>query len=70
MPRWQKIYWTGIGSNINGIHTKKEFLMIVRNQFPEMVLLRIKGTIPQPERIKKKDINRWMEFTGAVFIDL
>jgi len=67
--RWPQIYWTGIGSKISGIHSKKEFLDIVHKQYPETVYRRFKGdkTIPFG-KIKKTDIDSWIEFTGARWI--
>jgi hypothetical protein len=62
------VYYTGIGSHVSGLHTKKDFLQIMRNQFPEMVLWRIKGQLPDPTKIKKMDIDRWMEFAGAKMV--
>jgi hypothetical protein len=63
-----KIYYTGNGSKINSLHTKKEFLQIVKNNYPEMIALRIKGIPLNPNLIKKNDINKWMDFTGAIYV--
>jgi hypothetical protein len=67
MPRIY-VHYTGIGSHITGLHSKKDFLQIMRNQFPEMVQLRMKGQSPDPTKIKKADIKRWMEFAGATYV--
>jgi hypothetical protein len=64
----QFIYWDGIGSKLDGIHTKKEFLYIVHTQYSEMIYRRIKGILPPNHLIKKDDVNRWMEFVGAIYI--
>lgn len=67
MPRTY-VRYTGIGAHISGLHSKKDFLHIMRGQFPEMVLWRIKGIPPDPTKIKKGDIERWMEFAGATYV--
>jgi len=67
MPRTY-VHYTGIGSHLSGLHTKKDFLRIMRQQFPEMVLWRMKGVPPDPTKIKKGDIERWMEFAGAKLV--
>jgi len=64
--RWSKIRWTGPGSNPTGLHTKKEFLQIVRIEYPERIYRRIRGEREIPEgRFKRDDITSWMAFTGA-----
>ena len=67
MARWPKIYWTGPGAKYGYLHTRKEFLNIMRNVYFEYVLYTIKGQAPDPEKIKKNDLARWMEFSGAIF---
>jgi hypothetical protein len=67
MARWPKIYWIGPGANHTSLHTRKEFLDIMRNVYFNHVLYRRKGQPPDPEKIKKKDLVRWMEFSGATF---
>ena len=62
------IYYTGSGSRTSGIHTQKEFLQIMRYQYTDMVAWKIKGIPLDPEKIKKNDLARWMEFSGATFI--
>ena len=62
------IYYNGVGSKIDGRHSQKEFLRICCNEFPEMVALKFKGVPLDPEKIRKNDLARWMEFTGATFI--
>ena len=62
------IYYTGIGSKTDGIHTQKEFLKIMHNQFPEMVAWKLKGVPLPPEKIKKNDLARWLKFSGATKI--
>jgi hypothetical protein len=67
MPRWPKIYWVGEGSRIDGLHTKKEFLRIMRDQHWNMVQYRIRKQPVDPTKIKKQDLGAWMEFVGAEF---
>jgi hypothetical protein len=64
--RWPKIYWTGPGSKIDGLHTKKEFLEIMPKMYPEHVYRRMRGDrfIP-PGRFKLNDIDGWMTFANA-----
>jgi len=59
------IYYTGIGSKIDGIHTQKEFLKIMHTKFPEMIAWKLKGVPLSPEKIKKNDLARWLKFSGA-----
>ena len=63
------IYWTGPGSRIDGIHTKKEFIRIVRNEYPEHVYLRRHGDkgVP-PGKFKDSDITGWMHFVNATWV--
>ena len=49
-------------------YTQKEFLQIMRNEFPEMIAWKFKGIPYDPEKIRKNDLARWMEFSGATFI--
>lgn len=68
MPR--KILYTGIGCNVNNLHTKKEFLDIMQLYFPEHTYLRRKGDpkgVP-PGRYKSDDINGWMQFANAQWV--
>ena len=62
------IYYTGIGSKTDGRHTQKEFLKIMHNHFPQMVAWKLKGVPLDPEKIKKNDLARWLEFSGATKI--
>jgi hypothetical protein len=62
------VHYTGIGSHISGLHTKNDFLKIMHNHFPEMIQWRMKGQPPDPTKIKKADIRRWMEFVGAKYV--
>ena len=41
--RWRKIQYTGLGAKESGIHTKAEFLQIMRENFPENVYLEDEG---------------------------
>jgi hypothetical protein len=67
--RWAKIYWIGLGSRSNGLHTKKEFLDIMRRQYSEVVYWRIRGERAVPlGKINKNDIEGWVQFTGARWI--
>ena len=59
------IYYNGPGSNKDFKHTQKEFLKIMHREFPDMILLRIKGLPPDPTKIKKSDLARWMQFAKA-----
>jgi hypothetical protein len=61
------IQWTGPGSKITGLHTKKEFLDIMRKEFPEVYYRRrMKGQLgPQSGQIKYDDLAGWMKFVGA-----
>ena len=67
MARCPKIYWIGPGANCDYLHTRKEFLNIMREVYFDYVLYTIKGKPPDPEKIKKNDLERWMEFSGAIF---
>ena len=40
----------------------------MRNQFPEMIAWKLKGIPYEPEKIRKNDLARWMEFSGATLI--
>ena len=67
MPR-RKIFWTGIGSNLDGLHTKDEFLQIMYAQYPHTLYSRRRGDTVMPnDKIKKGDIDAWMEFAGAKY---
>ena len=67
--RWQKIYWIGLGSKTNGLHTKKEFMNIMRKQYPDHLYFRRIGDRAIPEgKIKKDDIQGWMDFANARYI--
>ena len=70
MPRHRKILWTGLGSRIDGLHTKKEFLDIMYGQFPESVYCRRRGDreVP-PGKIKRVDIEEWMNSVGATWTE-
>jgi hypothetical protein len=58
-----KISWNGV------LYTKKGFLITVHRENPEVVYRRMKGdTIVPPGKIKKSDIETWMEFSGAHFV--
>jgi len=67
--RWPKVYWTGPGSKIGGLHTKKEFLDLMLKTYPEHIYRRMRGdrVIP-PGKIAKGDINGWMAFVNATWI--
>ena len=71
LPIPKKIYWIGPGSNqsTNGLHTRKEFLQIMRSQYPEQVYWRRNGdkVIP-PGKIKRNDIEGWLEFASSLNI--
>jgi len=70
------IYWTGPGSNINGLHTRKEFLRIVQAEYlnwnldysqpetktknPKFKRFAINGKV-----LKKDDIEAWMNVANA-----
>jgi hypothetical protein len=67
--RWPKIYWTGMGSKSNGLHTKAEFLHIMRNQHAEVVYWRRRGELGIPEgKIRHNDLAGWIQFSGAQLI--
>jgi hypothetical protein len=67
--RWRKIYWIGVGSKSSGLHTKKEFLAIMRKIHAEHIYRRRRGDrfIPQG-KIKHNDIDSWLAFTNAIYI--
>jgi len=70
MPRHPKIQYTGVGSHISGLHTKTEFLRIMRNQFPDKIHHRFLGDAAgfvAPGKIKKDDIAGWMKFANAKY---
>jgi len=67
--RWPQIYWIGHGSKTSGIHTKGEFLKIVRNTYPDSVYWRRRGDREIPAgKIKKGDIAAWIAFVNATWI--
>ena len=58
-----KISWNG------NLYTKKDFLNVMRREFPDKVYWRMKGDkIVTPGKIKKADIEGWMMFSGAVYV--
>ena len=58
-----KISWNGV------LYTKKDFLKVMRREFPDKVYWRMKGDkIVTPGKIKKTDIEGWMMFSGAIFV--
>ncbi len=64
-----RIYWTGPGSKTDGIHTKKEFISLVRNMYPDHVYRRMRGdTGVPPGKFKDTDIRGWMGFVNASWI--
>ena len=67
--RWLKIYWIGLGSKTSGLHTKEEFLHLMSKQYPEHIYRRFKGDKEIPSGlIRKKDLEGWMKFTGAIWV--
>jgi hypothetical protein len=51
------------------LHTKKVFLMLMRERFPEVIYWRMKGDrFVTPGKIKKTDIDGWMSFTAATWV--
>lgn len=64
-----KIYWTGPGSKTDGIHTKKEFIDLVRKMYPERVYRRMRGdTGVPPGSFKNDDVAGWMGFVNAHYV--
>jgi hypothetical protein len=49
-------------------YTQKEFLEIMRYEYPDMVAWKFKGIPLDPQRIKKNDLAKWVEFSGATFV--
>jgi len=67
--RWPKIYWIGMGSKSDGLHTKAEFLRIMENQYPDVVYWRRKGDVGIPHgKIRRNDLASWIQFSGARLI--
>jgi hypothetical protein len=67
--RWPKIYWTGPGSKIDGLHTKKEFIDIMSKSYFDHVYRRMRGdTGVPPGKIKRNDIDGWMAFVNARWV--
>ncbi len=67
--RWRKIQYTGLGAKESGLHTKAEFLQIMRDTFPENVYWRTRGdTEILPGKIKKGDIYGWMALVDARYV--
>jgi hypothetical protein len=67
--RWPKIYWIGMGSKSDGLHTKAEFLRLMRTQHADVVYWRRKGDVGIPGgKIKRNDLNAWIQFSGARLI--
>lgn len=71
--RYPKIYWTGHGSNINGLHTKKEFLEQAKRiiLYDGYLYMRRKGDpygfIPEGQ-VKHNDVEGYMRIVGAKWI--
>jgi hypothetical protein len=67
--RWPQIYWLGPGSNPDGLHSKKAFLKIMHNTYPEVVYWRCRGDVGVPAgKLKKNNITGWINFAGAQLI--
>jgi hypothetical protein len=58
-----KISWNGV------LYTKKVFLTTMHRENPDVVYWRMKGdTQVRPGKIKKDDLEGWMQFSGAHFV--
>jgi hypothetical protein len=67
--RWRQIYWIGVGSKTTGLHTKKEFLRLVRGAHPEAIYWRRRGDTIIPEgKLKRNDIEGWIEIADAKWV--
>lgn len=67
--RWPKIYWIGMGSRSDGLHTRAEFLRIMWTRHPDMIYWRRKGDDGIPEgKIAKNNLTAWIQFSEARLI--
>jgi hypothetical protein len=58
-----------MGSRSDGLHTKAEFLRLMRTQYADVVYWRRKGDVGIPGgKIKRNDLNAWIQFSGARLI--
>ena len=74
------IYWTGSGSKNNGLHTPKEFLTIVRYQYPYWNIECPQNKNMQTKYKKRKrfeicgkvmtTIEDWMKLTNARWVTI
>jgi len=73
MPRWRKIYLERDGFRMDNIHTKKQFLRLIRNsyEFMNIIYRRRHGDLPGVPvgRLRKEDIEGWMELLGATWVN-
>jgi hypothetical protein len=61
--RMSKISWNGV------LYTKNLFLTTMHRENPDVVYWRMKGDkIVTPGKIKKTDLEGWMQFSGAHFV--
>jgi hypothetical protein len=72
MPRWAKIYCDLPSFRTDCLHTKKQFLRIIRcdDQFFDIIYHRQRGDIAIPAgKIRHNDVATWMELLGAYYVE-
>ena len=69
MPRWRKIYLERDGFRMDNIHTKKQFLRLIRNSYEFMDIIYRRRRGEPVGRLRKDDIEGWMEFLGATWVN-
>lgn len=65
----RKIYWTGQGSKLTGIHSCSEFMKLIQREMPEYLYWRRRGDKEVPfGLLRRNDLNGWMRLGNAHFI--
>ena len=60
------VFYTGIGANKNGKHTKEEFLKIMLTTFTKTdAYYKLYGSSHDPKKLKKFTFVQWIKWSGA-----
>ena len=63
------ILYTGIGARKDGIHTKTQFLQIMKKKFTANdFYYNLYGKTHDPAKLKKYSFDKWIKWSGAVVI--
>lgn len=54
---------------MDNIHTKKQFLRLIRNSYEFMDIIYRRRRGEPVGRLRKDDIEGWMEFLGATWVN-